>query len=130
VTRLLDDADEGARGGRTIEERIVAYADKRAGQRLESLDARFASWRRRYPPGVDRPVRGRAQEDRAGKQGEGWDEATFRLVRERAERLEADVCATAGIRPEEVRRLGWTARALRAATGGTVAPSRPGARAR
>ena len=31
------------------EERIVAYADRRAGQRLESMDARFASWRRRYP---------------------------------------------------------------------------------
>ena len=58
VTRLLD----GERYTRwaafaSREERIVAYADKRAGQRLESMDARFASWRRRYPR-VD--VEGRA----------------------------------------------------------------------
>ena len=32
-----------------IEARIVAYADKRAGQRLESMTARFESWGRRYP---------------------------------------------------------------------------------
>lgn len=103
VTRLLDGTGEDGRGGlATLEERVVAYADKRAGQRLQSLDARFASWRRRYPPGA----RGR---------GEGWDEATFRLVRQRADRLEADVCAAAGVRPDEVRRLAWTGRALRAA---------------
>jgi len=28
---------------------IVAYADKRAGQRLEPMTDRFASWERRYP---------------------------------------------------------------------------------
>ena len=77
------------------EERIVAYADKRAGQRLESMAARFASWRRRYP--------------------DGWDEATWRAVRARAERLEAEVCRAAGIEPADVRRLTWTAAALRAA---------------
>ncbi len=105
VTRLLDAADDGNVGRlATLEERIVAYADKRAGQRLESIDARFASWRRRYPPGAT----GR---DR----GEGWDEATFRLVRERAGLLEDDVCVRAGVQPDEVRRLAWTGRALRAA---------------
>jgi hypothetical protein len=77
------------------EERIVAYADKRAGQRLESMAARFASWRRRYP--------------------DGWDDTTWRTVRARAERLEAEVCLAAGIQPAEVRRLPWTADALRAA---------------
>ena len=77
------------------EERIVAYADKRAGQRLESMDARFQSWARRYPG--------------------GWDDATAARVRARAARLEADVCRAAGVRPGEVRRLAWTGPALRAA---------------
>ena len=74
---------------------VVAYADKRAGQRLKSMDARFASWRRRYP--------------------DGWDDTTWRAVRARAERLEAEVCRAAGIEPSSVRRLLWTAEALRAA---------------
>ncbi len=82
------------------EERIVAYADKRAGQRLESMAARFASWRKRYP--------------------DGWDELTWRAVRARAERLEAEVCRAAGITPAEVRRLPWTADAFRAARPGTA----------
>ena len=103
VTRLLAAADDGNVGRlATLEERIVAYADKRAGQRLESINARFVSWRRRYPPG-------------ATDRSEGWDEATFRLVRERAGLLEDEICAAAGVRPEEVRRLAWTGRALRAA---------------
>ena len=83
------------------EERIVAYADKRAGQRLESMAARFASWRQRYP--------------------DGWDELTWRAVRSRAERLEAEVCRAAGITPAEVRRLPWTADAFRAARAETAA---------
>lgn len=104
VTRLLD----GERYRRwaafaSREERIVAYADKRAGQRLESMDARFASWRRRYP----RVAMG----DRAA----GWEDAELRAVRARAERLEADVCRAAGVNPAEVRRLAWTGPALRAA---------------
>ena len=53
----------------------MAYADKRAGQRLESMDARFASWRRRYP---QRVVDGHS---------DGWDERTWQAVRERARRL-------------------------------------------
>ena len=88
----------------THEDRIVAYADKRAGQRLESMDARFASWRRRHPPVA------------TGDPSGAWDEATLRAVRERADRLEATVCAAAGIGPDEVRRLAWTGRALRDAS--------------
>ena len=108
VTRLLD--GEHYRRWSAFasrEERIVAYADKRAGQRLESMDARFASWRRRYPLG---PVR-------QGHRGTvaGWDEAALRAVRGRAARLEADVCRAAGVEPSEVRRLRWTGTALRAA---------------
>lgn len=79
----------------TREERIVAYADKRAAQRLESMDARFADWDRRHP--------------------DKWSPAERRAVRDRANRLEADVCRAAGVRPREVRRLAWTGAALAAA---------------
>lgn len=104
VTRLLD----GERYKRwaafaSREERIVAYADKRAGQRLESMAARFASWRRRYPR---LEVEGVAT---------GWADAEMLAVRARADRLEADVCNAAGIGPAEVRRLRWTGAAIRAA---------------
>jgi HD domain-containing protein len=104
VTRLAD----GERFRRwaafaSREERIVAYADKRAGQRLESMDARFASWRRRYPPTTT-----------PGRPGT-WDAATFDAVRLRARRLEADVCRAAGVAPAEVSRLAWTSAALRLA---------------
>ena len=99
VTRLAD-ADRfrawAAFAGR--EERIVAYADKRAGQRLESMADRFASWERRY-----------------GDDEAGWAAATRAAIRRRAERLEADVCRAAGVRPEAVRQLRWTSRALRTA---------------
>jgi hypothetical protein len=99
VTRLAD----AERFGRwaafaSREERIVAYADKRAGQRLESMADRFASWKRRYPD-----------------DGVGWTADTRDAVRRRAERLEADTCRAAGVAPDDVGRLAWTARALRAA---------------
>ena len=51
VTRLADDAAAARILGAPLEVRLVAYADKRAGQRLEPMAARFASWRRRYPFG-------------------------------------------------------------------------------
>jgi HD superfamily phosphodiesterase len=85
----------------TREERIVAYADKRCGQRLESLAERFAGWRRRWP----------AREDG----GSTWDRATIDRVWARAKRLERDVCRAAGVGPDEVRRLRWTGAALAAA---------------
>jgi hypothetical protein len=104
VTRLLDgERDKQWAAFASREERIVAYADKRAGQRLESMDARFASWRRRYPR-VD--VDGREV---------GWDDSELRAVRSRAQRLEVDVCRAAGVAPGDVRRLAWTGPALRAA---------------
>jgi hypothetical protein len=80
------------------EERVVAYADKRAGQRLEPMAARFASWQRRYP--------------------DGWSADEARAVVERARRLEADVCRAARVAPGDVRRLSWTGSALRAAREG------------
>ena len=104
VTRLVDgDAFEHWMTTATAEDLIVAYADKRAGQRLGTLDDRFGSWLRRHP---ERVVDGRR---------EGWDEDTWLAVRARAGRLESEVCAAAGIAPEAVRRLAWTESALRRA---------------
>ena len=77
------------------EERIVAYADKRAGQRLEPMADRFASWDRRYP--------------------DAWNAHERAAVRLRATRLEADVCRAAGVAPGDVARLDWTAAAFRSA---------------
>ena len=94
ITRLLD-ADRYGRwnGVATREERIVAYADKRAGQRLEAMSARFAGWAARYPEYRESLARARA----------------------RAERLEREVCETAGVSPLAVRRLRWVAPTLEAA---------------
>ena len=75
------------------EERIVAYADKRAGQRLVSLAERFADWEARSPE-HRRPLE---------------------IARARAERLEREVCAAAGIAPDEVRRARWVAPLVAAA---------------
>ena len=61
------------------EERIVAYADKRAAQRLAPMSARFADWERRYGD------------------GRGWGGAERGLAWQRAQRLEADVCRAAGV---------------------------------
>lgn len=104
VNRLLDgDAFRRWAAFASREERIVAYADKRAGQRLETMDARFESWRRRYArPAPD--GRRAARDDRA-----------WQSVRARADRLEADVCRAAGVEPWQVRRLAWTGDALRSA---------------
>lgn len=96
VTRLVDgESFRRWSAFATREERVVAYADKRAGQRLESMADRFASWQRRYPA--------------------GWSQEQVRDIRARAARLEADVCGAAHVTPNEVRRLSWTGRALRAA---------------
>ena len=49
VTRLESSSFDTWLADAPLESMIVAYADKRGGQRLESMDARFASWRRRFP---------------------------------------------------------------------------------
>lgn len=109
VTRLADDALTARLGAAPLEARLVAYADKRAGQQLESMDERFSSWRRRYPVEPDRPrPRGRKA---------NWDEATVALVVARARELEREVCRAAGIVPGDVARLRWSRRALRDAAG-------------
>jgi hypothetical protein len=96
VTRLADDAEAEAMAQAELGARIVAYADKRAGQKLESMDDRFASWSRRYP--------------------DGWDDVVLAKVTDRAQALERAVCAAAGVRPDQVRRLRWSRRALKAET--------------
>ncbi len=105
VTRLAD----AAWFDRWIDEAppealIVAYADKRAGQRLETMADRFESWERRYPPA-----------QRAERPRGSWTAETLRLVRLRADELERRVCSVAGIEAAEVRRLEWTGRAIAAA---------------
>jgi len=91
VTVLAQEArDPLARA--SLEARIVAYADKRAGQRLEPMSARFARWRLRHP-------------DKADSLDVAWG---------RAHELEQGVCSDAGVAPATVRRLRWSVRALQA----------------
>ena len=121
VTRLADATwFEEWLASASPEALIVAYADKRAGQRLESMADRFASWKRRYPPTM------LAQRPR-----DTWTVDTLEAVRFRAERLERRVCDIAAVTPAEVRRLQWTARALAAAraeaAGAAARSAAPGA---
>ncbi|MEP7379429.1 MAG: HD domain-containing protein [Chloroflexota bacterium] len=75
----------------TLEGRLVAYADKRCHQAVVSLDQRFERWYARYPDNPMEP-----------------------LAHERFRRLEAELCAMAGITPQDVRRLAWVAQATAA----------------
>jgi hypothetical protein len=112
VTHLADDVLAARLAEAPLEARLVAYADKRAGQRLESMDERFASWRRRYPTGPGEHVRPRAG---GGPSGTGWGEDTAALVGARARELEREVCALANVTPADVARLRWSRHALREA---------------
>jgi putative nucleotidyltransferase with HDIG domain len=91
-------------GFESIEAAIVSYADKRARQRLLPMEARFAIWRRKYALAP------------AGS-GKAWSEDRLAEIRELADRLEAEVCAAAGVEPREVARLRWTTRAIASARG-------------
>ena len=105
VTRLADSAwFESWIEMASPEALIVAYADKRAGQRLEPMAERFASWERRYPPAA------RAERTRGA-----WTTETLHRVWRRAELLERRACELAGSEPGDVRRLKWTGRAISAA---------------
>ena len=95
VTRLTEEDADAWLAGAPLEDRIVAYADKRVGQRLQSMDERFASWRRRYPG--------------------SWTATEAAAAVARARRLESGVCAAAAVEPAAVRRLRWTGPALRGA---------------
>ena len=90
VMRLTAPTAERWLARSTLEERIVAYADKRAAQRLGPLDARFARWFAHHP-------------DHA--QG-------LRVARERAGELERAICDAADVEPTEVGRLRWVRSAV------------------
>jgi hypothetical protein len=77
----------------TLEQRLVAYADKRSQGRLVSLDERFGRWLRKHPDAGDLLALGRA----------------------RAAELESEVCELAEIAPHEVARLPWAEEAIREA---------------
>ena len=110
VTRLgAPDADAWLDRA-TAEELFVAYADKRAGQRLVPMADRFAEWTRRYPEGAE---------------WHGWSGVEAATVRRRAARLEAAACALAGVTPAAVRRLPWTGRALAVAAHARIATTDP-----
>jgi hypothetical protein len=85
VGRLSESSYEDWIAGATWEERIVAYADKRAIQRVGSIERRFERWLRGHPD----------------------LEPELRVARARAELLEREVCGAAGVQPEDVRRLRW-----------------------
>lgn len=90
VMRLANPAADRWLECSSLEERIVAYADKRATQRLGSVDARFARWYARHPE---------------------YDGA-LRRARERAALLERDVCDAADVDPRDVARSRWVRDAL------------------
>ena len=99
VMRLNDpDAADWVNDG-PIEERIVTYADKRATQRVISLEKRFERWQRKHPEYRERL------------------EAAF----ETAHLLETTLCAAIGITATQVGRLRWVEDALaRAEAAGTI----------
>jgi len=117
VSRLADRGwYEGWLASASPEALVVAYADKRAGQRLESMAERFESWERRYPP-----------EERAHRARGSWTAETLAEVRARAEEIERRACTLAGVAPAEVRRLAWTWRAIAAALPPATGGARRGA---
>jgi putative nucleotidyltransferase with HDIG domain len=85
VMRLNDPAAGDWVTEAPLEERMVAYADKRATQRVVSLEQRFERWERRHPTYRDRLTSALAM----------------------ARRLEAGVCEAAGVQPCDVERLRW-----------------------
>jgi putative nucleotidyltransferase with HDIG domain len=102
VTLLVDDAHASRVLHAPIEAKLVAYADKRAGQRLEAMAERFGRWRRRHPH---------------SRGSDGWSPEVADAAWRHARRIEDEVCQLAGCRPEDVARLRWTSAALAAARG-------------
>ncbi len=102
VMRLVTPEAERWLDRSTLEERIVAYADKRAAQRLGPIDARFRRWYAKHP-----------------QYKEGLD-----LARGHAAILERDVCDAADVDPADVRRLRWVDDAFAAATAARAGAAR------
>jgi putative nucleotidyltransferase with HDIG domain len=95
VSRFAEPGAEAWVSDAPLEERMVTYADKRATQRVVSLEQRFERWRRRHP------------EYRAK-----LDEAYAVALN-----LEGTLCATIGIVPTDVERLRWVDDAMHRAFG-------------
>jgi putative nucleotidyltransferase with HDIG domain len=95
VTRLAEPGGRQRLASASLEARVVAYADKRAQQRLVPMAERFARWDRRHP--------------------DGWTPAVRAEVWASAEALEREVCGLADCDPGDVRRLRWTGPAFAAA---------------
>lgn len=76
----------------SLEAKLANYADKRSHEGVVSLDERFERWYRRYP-----------------------DDPMLPTAQKRFRRLEAELCAMAGVKPSKVERLPWVEAALRAA---------------
>ena len=103
VTRFTD-ADAGRWVAEApMEERIVTYADKRATQRVVSLDQRFDRWRRKHPE----------------------YEAKLEHAQEVARALESAVCGAVGVEPCQVERLRWVDEALQRALANGMHDGRP-----
>ena len=99
VMRLNDPGAAAWIADAPIEERIVTYADKRATQRVVSLDKRFGRWQRKHP-----------------QYSERLDSAL-----DMARHLESTLCYAIGIEPGNVERLRWVDDAMsRAEAAGTL----------
>ena len=86
-----------------IEERIVTYADKRATQRVVSLEQRFERWQRKHPAYAQQ-----------------LDQAL-----QMAHRLESELCDIIGLRPGDIERLRWVDDAMARAQANGVLPAPP-----
>ena len=90
VMRLAEPGAADWVGSAPLEDRIVCYADKRATQRVVTIEQRFARWRRRHPEYADRLADSMAL----------------------ARRLEDDLCGAVGVLPGQVERLRWVEEAM------------------
>jgi putative nucleotidyltransferase with HDIG domain len=103
VTRLNDPDAETWVVEAPIEERIVTYADKRATQRVVSLEQRFERWCRKHP------------DYRNNLDG----------AYATAQRLETTLCTAIGIEPTDVERLRWVDDAMTRAFANGLLDERP-----
>jgi putative nucleotidyltransferase with HDIG domain len=76
----------------SLEAKLANYGDKRSLQDIVTLDERFERWYKRYPDNPMEPI-----------------------AHERFRRVEAELCALAGVTPDEVERVPWVDAALRQA---------------
>ena len=93
VGRLVEQPYGAWVAATTLEQRLVAYADKRSQRHVVSLDERFARWARKHPEAAEQ----------------------LALARDRAAELESEICDLARVRPDEVRPEPWAEAAIRRA---------------